>query len=56
MADARAAADRDEQAAMAELVARHAAESERALTAERDTAELQALRIEARGLARALRR
>ena len=56
MADARAAADRDEQAAMAELVASHAAESERALAVERDTAELEALRVEARGLARALRR
>jgi hypothetical protein len=55
MADARAAADRDEQAAMAELVSRHAAESDQALTVERDTAELEALRVEARGLARALR-
>jgi hypothetical protein len=41
---------------MAELVAWHAAESERALAAEQDTAELEALRVEARGLARALRR
>ncbi len=56
MADARAAADRDEQAAMAEQVAGYAAGSEHALRAERDTAEREALRIEARGLARALRR
>jgi hypothetical protein len=55
MADARAAADRDEQAAMAELVSRHAAASDRAVAVERDAAELEALRIEARGLARALR-
>jgi hypothetical protein len=40
---------------MAELVSRHAAESHGALAVERDTAELEALRIEARGLARALR-
>jgi hypothetical protein len=56
MADARAAADRDEQAAMAELLASHAAGADRALRDEQDTAELEALRIEARGLARALRR
>ena len=57
MADARAAADRDEQAAMAEArrVGMRPSRSG-ALAAERDTAELEALRVEARGLARALRR
>jgi hypothetical protein len=54
-AEARAAADRDEQDAMAEQVGAYAAAAERALRAERDIAELDALRTEARGLARALR-
>jgi hypothetical protein len=55
-AEARAAADRDEQDAMAEQVTAYAAAAERALRAEQDIAELTALRTEARGLARALRR
>ena len=55
-AEARAAADRDEQVAMAEQVRAYAAAAERALRAEQGIAELDALRTEARGLARALRR